>query len=82
MAETDAENLKFVVASGEGLPLETGAFDLALVNGIFNLNPWRDHLFRELARVVKVGGKVWSAEIILKDRLSDAHRLSEAAWFA
>ena len=82
VAEMDVENLELVVASGERLPFETGAFDLALVNGIFNLNPFRDHLFRELARVVKVGGKVWSAEIILKERLLDAHRRSEAAWFA
>ncbi len=80
--ESGIENLDVVVAGGEDLPLEPGSIDVALVNGIFNLNPYRDQLFRELARVVKTGGTVWSAEIILKAPLPDAHRRSEAAWFA
>ena len=80
--EVGADNLDFVLAGGESLPLETGVVDLALVNGIFNLNPHRTRLFRELARVVKPGGTVWSAEIILVAVLPDAHRQGEAAWFA
>jgi hypothetical protein len=53
-----------------------------IVNGIFNLNPFRTQLFQELARVVKPGGSVWSAEIILNEQLPEAQRESEAAWFA
>jgi len=82
IVETDAECLEFVIANGERLPLETGSFDLALVNGIFNLNPLRDQLFLELARVVRKGGRVWSAEIIVNENLCDSHRGNEAAWFA
>lgn len=80
--ESGADNLELVIAGGECLPLETASIDLVLVNGIFNLNPWREQIFRELARVVKTGGTVWSAEIILGAPLPDAHRRSEAAWFA
>ncbi len=80
--EDGADNLEVVVAGGECLPLHTGSIDLVLVNGIFNLNPWREQIFRELARVVKTGGTVWSAEIILRAPLPEAHRRSEAAWFA
>jgi arsenite methyltransferase len=80
--ESGADNIDVVVSGGEHLPLETGSVDLALVNGIFNLNPEREKLFYELARVMKHGGTVWSAEIILKDSLTEAHRQSEAAWFA
>lgn len=79
---TGIDNFGAVVAEGEELPLVSGSIDVALVNGIFNLNPYRDQIFGELARVVKVGGTVWSAEIILKGPLPDAHRRSEAAWFA
>lgn len=81
-AEIGAENLDVVMAGGEDLPLETGSIDAVIANGIFNLNPFHDRLFRELARVVKPGGTVWSAEIILKEPLPEAHRQSEAAWFA
>jgi arsenite methyltransferase len=80
--ESGADHIDVVVSGGEHLPLETGSVDLALVNGIFNLNPEREKLFYELARVMKHGGTVWSAEIILKDPLTEAHRQSEAAWFA
>ncbi len=80
--ESSAETIDLIVSGGERLPLETGSVDLAIVNGIFNLNPERTQLFSELARVIKIGGTVWSAEIILKDPLPDAHRRSEAAWFA
>ena len=81
-AEIGAGNLDVVVAGGEDLPLDTASIDGVIVNGIFNLNPFRDRLFRELARVVKMGGTVWAAEIILKEPLSEAHREGESAWFA
>lgn len=81
-AEAGADNLEIVVAGGEQLPVRTGSVDLALANGIFNLNPHREKLFCELARVLKEGGAVWLAEIILNEPLAEAHRRSEAAWFA
>ena len=73
-AEIGAEHLDVLMAGGENLPLETGSIDAVIVNGIFNLNPFRDQFFQELARVVKPGGTVWSAEIILKEPLPEAHR--------
>lgn len=80
--ETGADNVEILNSGGELLPLTADSFNLAIVNGIFNLNPYRAQLFQELARVVKTGGTVWSAEIILKETLPDAHKRSEAAWFA
>jgi ubiquinone/menaquinone biosynthesis C-methylase UbiE len=80
--ETGASNIEIVMSRGEHLALAADSFDLAIVNGIFNLNPFRTQLFHELARVVKPGGSVWSAEIILNETLPDAHTRSEAAWFA
>ena len=51
--------------SAEELPLRDASIDVALVNGIFNLNPFRERIFRELARVLKVDGIVAGAELIL-----------------
>ena len=82
VSESGADNIELVVSGGERLPLDTDCIDQAIVNGIFNLNPQRRELFSELARVVKTGGTVWSAEIVLIKTLPDAHRRSEAAWFA
>jgi SAM-dependent methyltransferase len=80
--ESGVDNVGILNSGGELLPLAADSFDLAIVNGMFNLNPHRARLFQELARVVKTGGTVWSAEIILKEPLSEAHLESEAAWFA
>lgn len=82
VAESGLENIDLIVGGGEDLPVADRSIDVAMVNGIFNLNPYRDQIFRELARVVKPGGRVWSAEIILREALADAHKRSEAAWFA
>jgi hypothetical protein len=53
-----------------------------MVNGIFNLNPARNDIFRELARVVRRGGKVFAAELILSSPLPPEVSASETNWFA
>ena len=79
--ESNTTILTFIQASGEQLPLADSVIDIVLINGIFNLNPARDMIFRELARVVRPGGAVFAAEIILSAALDDAER-SKANWFS
>ncbi|MDQ7026027.1 MAG: methyltransferase domain-containing protein [Anaerolineae bacterium] len=79
--ESNTSNLSFVQAGGEKLPLADQTIDIALINGIFNLNPMRDMIFQELARVLRRGGLVFAAEIILSEPLADDER-SQANWFA
>ncbi len=81
-AETGADNVRFCQADAENLPIGRGSIDIALVNGIFNLNPGRDAIFVELARVMRQGGAVYAAELILKEPLPPAIQESEADWFA
>jgi SAM-dependent methyltransferase len=66
----------------EQLPLESATVDVALVNGIFNLNPARAQIFRELARVVRPGGYAYSAELILREAVPKPDHFTEAEWFA
>jgi arsenite methyltransferase len=75
-------NVVFCLAEAERLPLADGSVDVALVNGIFNLNPARAAIFGELGRVVRPGGKVYAAELILSRPLSAEELGSEANWFA
>lgn len=75
-------NVEFYQAEAEKLFLETGWIDVALVNGIFNLNPARDLIFAELARVMRPGGVVYAAEIILGEPLPPETQASETNWFA
>lgn len=82
VAEAAAGNVVICEADAEHLPLATAAVDVALVNGIFNLNPARDAIFRELGRVVRPGGAVFASELLLREPLPPEVRTSEADWFA
>jgi SAM-dependent methyltransferase len=69
-------------ADAEALPLGGASMDVAIVNGIFNLNPARAEIFRELARVVRPEGHVYSAELVLQESVSKPDHFTEAEWFA
>ncbi len=81
-AEAGDRNITLCRADAESLPLQDGVVDVALVNGIFNLNPGRTEIFSELARVVRLGGRVFAAELILREPLPATNVFSEADWFA
>lgn len=75
-------NVEFRLGDAERIPAEPSAFDAALVNGIFNLNPARAEIFAELARVIKPGGVLWAAELILKGPLPPDVKPSREDWFS
>ncbi|MGH9818254.1 MAG: methyltransferase domain-containing protein [Candidatus Acidiferrales bacterium] len=79
--EAELPNVEFRLAEAEAIPLADATADVALVNGIFNLNPARDAIFRELARVVKSGGTVYAAELVLKEPLPASGESRDADWF-
>jgi SAM-dependent methyltransferase len=81
-AEAGLTNVEFRQADAETLLLGDASIDAALVNGIFNLNPARDLIFGELARVVRPGGAVYGAEIILREPLPPEEQAGETNWFA
>jgi SAM-dependent methyltransferase len=75
-------NVVFCGADAAQLPVGVESMGVVLVNGIFNLNPQRAAIFRELARVVRKGGVVYSAELVLSRPLPPEEKRSEANWFA
>ena len=82
ITEARVNNIAFVRADAERLPLARGSIDIAMVNGIFNLNPARQAIFRELARVVRWGGAVYAAELVLRAPLPPEMQASATNWFA
>jgi arsenite methyltransferase len=75
-------NVTFCRGDAERLPLRSASVTVALVNGIFNLNPARTEIFHELARVVRPGGAVYAAELISQEAVSKPEHFTEADWFA
>ncbi len=84
-AELGTPNLEFVHGEAEHIPLADNSVDVALANGIFNLNPARAQIFQELARVLRSGGRVYAAELILCEPLHEplpSEGQSCENWFA
>ncbi|MDQ6680782.1 MAG: methyltransferase domain-containing protein, partial [Pseudomonadota bacterium] len=63
------------------LPLDDASVDAVVVNGIFNLNPDKQALLTEVGRVLKPGGRLVAAEIILTAPLPPDERHSLDDWF-
>lgn len=82
VAEAGLNHVALCQADAEYLPLAQQSIDVALVNGLLNLNPAREAIFHELARVVRWGGAVYAAELILHAPLPPVMRNSATNWFA
>ena len=80
--ELGLANVMFIRSAAENLPLADASVDCALVNGIFNLNPFRSEIFCELARIVRPGGTVFGAELVLHSLLQETSRARTANWFS
>lgn len=75
-------HVMFLQASAEQIPVRDSCVDIALVNGIFNLNPVRERIFRELFRVLRPGAELFGAELILKSELPEHLQSGSANWFS
>jgi arsenite methyltransferase len=82
LERSGAANVELRAGDAERLPLPSSSVDVALVNGIFNLNPAREAIFEELARVVRPGGSVLAAELVLKEAAPPSPVAPDANWFA
>jgi ubiquinone/menaquinone biosynthesis C-methylase UbiE len=82
LRELGLANVLFIRSAAEKLSLADASVDCALVNGIFNLNPFRDKIFRELVRIVKHGGSVFGAELVLQAPLQESSQAGAANWFS
>jgi SAM-dependent methyltransferase len=80
--EAGLDNILLLRADAESLPLHNASIDLAIVNGIFNLNPARKAIFKELSRVIRKSGRLYAAELILKEPLPPEIASSPTQWFA
>lgn len=68
-------------APADDIPLPDNSVDLVTANGIYNLSPDKDAVMKEVARVLKPGGRTIFSEIVLKRELPEALRRDINDWF-
>jgi arsenite methyltransferase len=73
-------NVEFHQANIDKIPLPDASADCVISNCVLNLAPDKPAVFREIARILKPGGRVAISDIALKHELPDAVAKSMAAY--
>lgn len=73
-------NVEVRVAATEEIPYGNKTFDVVISNGVFNLSPLKEKCFREVYRVLKRGGRLQFADVVLKEELPEKIAASLDAW--
>jgi len=66
----------------EDLPVSDATVDVVISNGVINLSPDKPRVFREIARALRPGGRLYLADVVVRRELSLAVRENTELWAA
>ncbi len=73
-------NFEIQKVDSDIIPYGDNSFDVVISNGVINLSPNKETTFREIHRVLKPGGKLQFADVILENELPTNMAGSAEAW--
>lgn len=73
-------NVEFVNAGIEKLPLPDESVDVVISNGVFNLCPDKPSVLAEASRVLRPGGRLQMADILLEEGVTPEEVAKKGSW--
>jgi arsenite methyltransferase len=81
-AKINATNVEFRQGEIENLPIADASVDVVISNCVINLSPDKPRVFREIARVLKPGGRMHVSDMVLNGELPEELKQHAEAYSA
>jgi len=79
-ARMGLENIEFRQGFAEDLPIDDASADVVISNGVINLSPDKEIVFREIFRVLRPGGRIQIADIAVETAVPDSAKENIDLW--
>jgi SAM-dependent methyltransferase len=79
-AEADVQNVEFIKAEIENVPLPNESVDVVISNCVINLSTDKPRVLAEMHRVLRPGGRIGITDVVAEDRLTPAERAERGSY--